>query len=83
MPAHARAPEGPRPSATASDYGQAVHPAGDDYPDVLGRAIAALLKDGIDAGAREFAPIAYPPREIPRRPTLPRSLMAAEGWVPA
>jgi hypothetical protein len=48
-----------------------VHPPGDDYPDVIARAIAALLTGGEDAGARELAPIAYPPREIPRRPALP------------
>ena len=53
-----------------------MHPAGDDYPLVLQAAVDAVLCDGIAAGEEVLARIAYQPREIPRRPSLSRSVAA-------
>jgi hypothetical protein len=41
----------------------------DDYPRVIEQALVALLSEG-SRPARARAPIAYPPREIARRPVL-------------
>jgi 5-methylcytosine-specific restriction endonuclease McrA len=48
----------------------------DNYPDVIERVLRALLNDGREAGAAELAPIAYPLRELPPRPSLPLDLRA-------
>ena len=53
-----------------------MHPSADDYPRVLKAAVDAVLREGVAAGEKALAEIAYPPREIPRRPTLPRSVSA-------
>lgn len=53
-----------------------MHPAADDYPQVLKVAVDAVLREGVAAGEEVLSRIAYPPREIPRRPSLPRSVSA-------
>ncbi len=45
----------------------------DDYPLHIERAIRALLSGGSDAGAAALAPIAFKPRDVEKRPALPRA----------
>jgi hypothetical protein len=52
-----------------------VRPQADDYPQHIERAIRALVEHGVDAGRSALEPIAYPAREINRRPSLPRPLV--------
>jgi HNH endonuclease len=53
-----------------------VPPPADDYPDAIEMAIGALFEKGRPAGARALAAIAFPPREIERRPSLSKRLQA-------
>lgn len=47
--------------------------------------VRCLLEDGREAALRELAPIAYPPREVPRRPSLSPSgrlaIYRRDGWL--
>lgn len=51
-----------------------VPPPTDEYPQVLAEVIMAMLTDGVEAGAKALAQIAYPRRSIPKRPTLSRAV---------
>lgn len=53
-----------------------VHPARDDYPEILRVVVDSVLREGVAAGEKALGQIAYPPREIPRRPNLSRSVSA-------
>jgi 5-methylcytosine-specific restriction endonuclease McrA len=49
-----------------------VRPQEDSYPEVVEHVLSAICRDGADAGAETLASIAYPPRDLPPRPALPR-----------
>lgn len=49
-----------------------MRPQGDEYPEVLEAVVAAICRDGLQAGAEEIARIAYPPRDLSARPSLSR-----------
>jgi 5-methylcytosine-specific restriction endonuclease McrA len=49
-----------------------VRPQDDSYPEAVQAVLAATCSGGLDAGAEALEAIAYPPRDMPRRPTLPR-----------
>lgn len=51
-------------------------PQDDAYPQVIEAALKALLDRGRDAGRDALEPIAYPKREIKRRPALPKAKTA-------
>ena len=51
-------------------------PQDDSYPETIEQAIRALLSDGVGAGRAVLAAIAYPRRELSRRPSVPRALAA-------
>lgn len=54
-----------------------IPPPDDDYPRVIGEAIRALVAEGHAAGAAVLERIAYPPRDVAKRPGLPRAVVAA------
>lgn len=57
------------------EYEDAVSglPQTDDYDVHIAEAVKVLLTSGPEAGRTALEPIAYPPRELPRRPTLTRA----------
>ncbi len=57
---------------SAPRYRRVVRPRDDKYPEVVEGVLAAICSHGLDAGAKTLEAIAYPPRDIPRRPSLPR-----------
>lgn len=52
-----------------------VPPPTDEYPEILGAVIDAVLTNGVAAGREVLTPIAYAPRVIPKRPTLSRAML--------
>jgi hypothetical protein len=50
-----------------------VRPRADRYPDQVEAGIRAFLESGLEAGRTALAEIAYPPREVSRRPVVPRA----------
>lgn len=52
-----------------------MRPQTDEYPDHIEPAVAAAASGQVEDGARLLQPIAYPPRELPRRKPLSRELM--------
>ena len=53
-----------------------MHPPHDDYPSHIEAAIRALLSEGRASGAAALDAIAYPPRVIAPRPSIPPSKAA-------
>jgi len=53
-----------------------VIPQDDNYPETIDSAIRALLASGLEAGREALLEIAYPHRELPRRPGVPKALAA-------
>ena len=51
-----------------------MRPQTDDFPDHLEATLRAPVNEGRAAGATALLPIAYPRRDIPKRPTLSRAL---------
>src|SRR5437899_12611226 len=48
-------------------------PQNDHYDSQIAKAVKAVLGHGLEAGRVALEPIAYPPRQIPRRPVLSRT----------
>lgn len=61
-----------RPHAERFERHDPRPPPATDYSSALVRVIRALLDDGREAGARALEPIAFPRREIAKRPSLGR-----------
>lgn len=52
-----------------------MRPQSDDYPDHIGPAVAAAAAGDLETGKHLLSPIAYHPRELPKRRTLRREQM--------
>jgi hypothetical protein len=64
-------------SVGVAEYRRVVRPQADNYPEAVQAVLEAIARGGVDAGAAALAPIAYSPRDLPRRPTTPRRLALA------
>jgi hypothetical protein len=54
-------------SGRSSSNVRRMYPPEDDYPEAIEAVIKAVITGGRGAGARELAPFAYGPREVPKR----------------
>jgi len=60
-------------------------PPQDDYPAQIQRVISRFLEAGREAAEEELRPVAYPPRALPPRHTLPiperLAVFQRDGWL--